>query len=53
MKCGPPDELTTWLRACGLTWYDVTAMSPAIVRALAIGEATGEDRGPGFEWGST
>jgi len=45
------DELTAWLRACDLTWSDVTTTSPQLVRSLAIGEATCDDRGPGFEWG--
>jgi hypothetical protein len=42
------DPLFLLLRACGLAWQDVADGSPKLNQALAIGEATGDDRGPGI-----
>jgi hypothetical protein len=44
-----PDPVLRWLRACGLTARDFTETSERLVRALAVGESRGDDRGIGFE----
>jgi hypothetical protein len=53
---GPPpaddpgvDPVVRWLRACRFTTRDLAGPSESLVRALAVGESVGDERGPGFE----